>query len=121
MQRYKLAIISLWSTVGIIMGCGAFGKPVEPFRIVEGQIDNVVLSEVADKKDFISVTHVGFVNGQGISLVGVHPGLSKGKPVKLKVKFYKALRGTTYYEVLGVGAGLASKAQPPTISETSPK
>ena len=121
MQRYKLAILALWSSLVMVTGCGTFGKPVEQLRIVEGQVDNVVLSEVAEKKEFLSVTHVGFSNGQGISLVGVHPGLSKGKTVKLKIRFYKALRGTAYYELLDITAGIPLKAEQPTSSETSPK
>lgn len=121
MQRHRLALLALWSSLVVITGCGTFGKPAEPFRIVEGQIDNVVLSEVAYKKDFVSVTHVGFINGQGISLVGVHPGLSKEKQVKLKVKFYKVLHGTTYYELIDITAGMAPKIEHPKSSETLPK
>ena len=88
---------------------------------MEGQVDNVVLSDVAEKKDFLSVTHVGFSNGQGISLVGVHPGLSKEKQVKLKVKFYKVLHGTTYYELIDITTGMAPKTEHPKSSETLPK
>ena len=97
-----------------IIGCSTFGKPVEDLKIIEGQIDNVVLSEVANKKDFLSVTHVGFVNGQGISLVGTYPGLSKGKTVKLKLRFYKVIRGTPYYEQLDISTGAKSEQREPS-------
>ncbi len=62
MKRRKSGLLILCFIVGIIEGCSTFGKPLEDLKIVEGQIDNVVLSEVANKKDFLSVTHVGFAN-----------------------------------------------------------
>lgn len=119
MQRFKLMLI-IFGLIGVIItGCSTFGKPVEDLKIVEGQIDNVVLSEVANKKDFLSVTHVGFANGQGISLVGTYPGLSKGKTVKLKLRFYKVIRGTPYYEQLDISTGANSEQkQPQEIKQT---
>lgn len=113
MEKRTFVLVVLSLIGGIIAGCGTFGKPVEEFRIIEGQVDNVVLSEVADKKDFLSVTHVGFANGQGISLIGAHPGLSKGKTVKLKVRFYKEIRGTLYYKQMEISTSTPSAPSEP--------
>lgn len=119
MQRSKIYIFILLIIGTIIIGCSTFGKPVEDLKIIEGQIDNVILSEVADKKEFLSVTHIGFVNGQGISLVGTYPGLSKGKTVKLKLRFYKVIRGTPYYEQLDISTGTNSdQKQPQEMKQT---
>ena len=114
-------MIALWIIGGIITGCAMLGKPVEVFRIVEGQIDNALLTEIADGKDFLSVTHVGFTNSQGISLVGVQPGLSKGKTIKLRLRFYKVIRGTSYYEVLQINTGILSEPELSTLPESRPK
>lgn len=121
MRRGSLMIAAVCFLGSILASCGTFGKPVENLRIVEGQIDNIIIAEVAEKKDFLSVTHLGFTNGQGISLVGVQPGFSKGKTVKLKLKFYMVLRGTPYYEVLEVITGASSATEQPASPETSPK
>jgi hypothetical protein len=115
----RIVLFVLLFVGSFIVGCSTFGKPVEDLKIVEGQIDNVVLSEVANKKDFLSVTHVGFVNGQGISLVGTYPGLSKGKTVKLKLRFYKVIRGTPYYEQLDISTGgQPEQKQPQEMKQT---
>ncbi len=119
MGRYSFAVIALWIIGHMLTGCGTFGKPVEELRVVEGQIDNILYSEIADKRAFLSVTHVGFSDGYGISLVGVYPGLSKGKTVKLKLRFYKVIRGTSYYKVLAIYSGTPAELEELTPSEES--
>jgi hypothetical protein len=104
-----------------MVGCSTLGKPVEAFRTVEGQIDYVGFSKVPYKDDFLSVTHIGFTDGQGVSLGGIHPGFSKGKTVKLDLKFYEVLRGTPYYEKLETPPAIPTKAVTTPEAVTSPE
>jgi hypothetical protein len=116
----KAAMLALLVMGGILTGCGMFTKPVEVLRVVEGQIDNVLMTEIADGDGFVSVTHVGFTDGQGVSLVGIHPGLSKGKTVKLKLRFYKVIGGTPYFDVLQINAGIMPEEEFSTLSKQKP-
>jgi len=100
LRTISILLFGFFLTTTFLVGCATLGKPVETFRTIEGQIDYVGFARVPYKDDFLSVTHVGFSDGQGVSLGGIHPGLSKGKMVKLNLKFHKVLRGTPYYEKL---------------------
>ena len=110
LHTISIFLLGFFLTATFMVGCSTLGKPVEAFRTVEGQIDYVGFSKVPYKDDFLSVTHIGFTDGQGVSLGGVHPGLSKGKTVKLNLKFHKVLRGTPYYEKLEVPPAIPTKA-----------
>ena len=119
MGRYRLTVIALWIVGEIITGCATIDKPVEELRIVEGQIDNIIYSEVPDRSDFLSIMHVGFSDGNGISLAGIYRGLSKGKTVKLRLRLYNVIRGTSYYKVLSIYSGTPLELESLTPSEES--
>ena len=114
-------LLGFFLTATSLVGCSTLGKPVEAFRTVEGQIDYVGFSKVPYKDDFLSVTHIGFTDGQGVSLGGIHPGFSKGKTVKLDLKFYEVLRGTPYYEKLEPPPAIPTKAVTAPEAVTSPE
>jgi hypothetical protein len=62
-----------------------------------GEIDNIVHTELPYEKEMLSVTAVGFTSGQSVALVGLHPGLSKGKRIKVQAEFFENIRGTDVY------------------------
>ena len=82
-------------------GCGAGfthlkkGAPMS----VSGEIDNIIRTELPYKKEMLSVTSIGFVSGQGLSLIGLQPGLSKGKRIKVQAEFFENIRGTDVFKV----------------------
>ncbi len=63
-------------------------------RTVEGQIDNVTRGELPYEKKMLSYTSVGFVDGQSITLIGIQPGLTKGKRVRVRAEFIGNINGT---------------------------
>jgi hypothetical protein len=70
---------------------GGYRKGSE--RIVEGNIDNVVQSQVQFGKQHIVITSVGFTSGDGISLLGVHAGISRGKHLRLVASYVDNVGG----------------------------
>lgn len=64
----------------------------------EGKIDNVIRGEIPYDKDILTVTAVGFENGQGITIIGMHPGMIMGKQVKIEAEFVGNMRGTDIFK-----------------------
>lgn len=122
MQRDKLAIIILWAILGMSIYCPAYGEPVKDVLIVEGLIDDVLFSKIEDKKDFLSVTHLDFSNGQEIFLIGIHPGFSKGKMVKIRARLFIVISGISYYDLIEESQGIPPepKKPPEPIAPGSP-
>jgi hypothetical protein len=42
------------------------------------------------------MTSIGFISGQGISLIGLQSGLNKGKRIKIQGEFFQNIRGTDW-------------------------
>lgn len=63
-------------------------------RTAEGQIDNVTRGEMPYEKKMLSITSVGFADGQSITIIGIQPGLTKGKRVRITAEFIGNINGT---------------------------
>ena len=91
----------------IALGCSGPGfshlKKGAPISM-SGEIDNIIRTELPYDKELLSVTSVGFTSGQGISLIGVQPGLNKGKRIKLQGEFFQNIRGTDVFKVTQIVA-----------------
>jgi hypothetical protein len=81
--------------------------------IVDGEVDNIVRTDVARQKKIYSLTAVGFTNGQGVTLVGIHPGLSRGKRVKVIAEFTENLNGTDVFRVVQIAPATVATAELP--------
>ena len=78
-------------------------------RTVEGQIDNVTRGELPYEKKMLSFTSVGFLDGQSITLVGIQPGLTRGKRVRIRAEFIRNINGTDAFTLQQIEA-LAARA-----------
>lgn len=103
--------------VACILALGACGGPnfsqlkKGALRVMEGEVDNVVRSEVPFDKKMLSLTSVGFANGQGITLVGIQPGVNKGKQVRVTAEFIGNVNGTDVFTVKQIVALKAQEAE----------
>ena len=61
-------------------------------------------SEIPYDKKILSLTSVGFANGQGITLVGIQPGVNKGKQVRVTAEFIGNINGTDVFTVKQISA-----------------
>ncbi len=97
-----LGVISIFFMVGCGTGRSAF-KPGSQYSL-NGEVDNVFHTDLLykNKKKIITVTSVGFTNGQGISIKGLHPGISKGKKVKILAEFFKNIQNTDVFSALQI-------------------
>lgn len=85
----------------IPLGCGgpSFTQLKQgSMAAVSGEIDNIIRTELPYDKEMLSITSIGFANGQGISLIGLQPGLSKGKKVRIQAEFFENIRGTDVFK-----------------------
>jgi hypothetical protein len=91
----------------IALGCGGPGfthlKKGAPISM-SGEIDNIIRTELPYDKEMLSVTSIGFISGQGISLIGLQPGLNKGKHIKIQGEFFQNIRGTDVFKVTQIVA-----------------
>lgn len=69
---------------------------------VAGEIDNIIHTELPYEKEMLSVTAVGFSSGQSIALIGLHPGLNKGKRIKVQAEFFENIRGTDVFRTIQI-------------------
>jgi hypothetical protein len=90
----------------IVTACGGSYSHYEAGAVVvmEGVVDNVVRQEIPQKKKIFSVTSVGFENGQGLNLVGIYPGISRGKRVKITAIFVENINGSDLFSVQQITA-----------------
>lgn len=104
-------------TISVFLICLALSACFSPrlsqlekgsLRTVEGQIDNVTRGEMPYQKKMLSYTSVGFVDGQGITLVGVQPGLTRGKRVRITAEFIGNINGTDTFTLQQIDAVAAS-------------
>ena len=97
--------------IGLVIALMAFGCGGPGFSMLKkgsrtlltGDIDAVERTEVVyddDKK--LSVTLVGISTGEGITLVGLQPGLAKGKKVKIDAIFFQNIQGTDIFKVISI-------------------
>jgi hypothetical protein len=87
------------------LGCGGAGLSAlqkGAKASFSGEIDNIVHTELPYEKEMLSVTAVGFTSGQSVALVGLHPGLSKGKRIKVQAEFFENIRGTDVFRVIQI-------------------
>lgn len=87
-------------------------------RVLEGEVDNVMRSEIPYDKKILSLTSVGFANGQGITLVGIQPGVNKGKQVRVTAEFIGNINGTDVFTVKQINALKAPEVE--IIPATAP-
>jgi hypothetical protein len=80
-------------------------------RVIEGEVDTVVRSEIPYDKKMLSLTSVGFANGQGITLVGIQPGVSRGKQMRVTAEFIGNINGTDVFTVRQISVVNASEAE----------
>ncbi len=94
-------------------GCGGSLSQFKPGTRVsmQGEIDEILHRDVQDEKQLISVTSIGFRNGQGISLLGLQPGASKGKAVKISGEFWKNISGTDVFRLIQIAPLEEKKAE----------
>ena len=70
---------------------------------MSGEIDNIIRTELPyEDKEILSITSIGFASGQGISLIGLQPGLSKGKKVRVQGEFFGNIRGTDVFRAVQI-------------------
>lgn len=101
LASWRFALIPLVLLLLLSEGCGGPGfthlKKGAPVSM-SGEIDNLIRTELPYDKEMLSVTSVGFTTGQGISLIGLQPGLSKGKKVRIQAEFFENIRGTDVFK-----------------------
>jgi hypothetical protein len=70
---------------------------------MSGEIDNIIRTELPyEDKEILSITSIGFASGQGISLIGLQPGLSKGKKIRVQGEFFGNIRGTDVFKAVQI-------------------
>jgi hypothetical protein len=80
---------------------------------VAGEIDNIIHTELPYEKEMLSVTAVGFSSGQSIALIGLHPGLNKGKRIKVQAEFFENIRGTDVFRAIQITTEANTEPQSP--------
>lgn len=99
----KIALFFLLLT---LIGCGGPGfTHLKKGSLVSmtGEIDNIIRTELPyEDQEILSITSVGFSSGQGISLIGLQPGLSKGKKVRVQGEFFGNIRGTDVFKAVQI-------------------
>lgn len=94
-----------------------FTKEAE--RVTEGAVDNVVMSQIPHGKQSIFVTSVGFSSGEGISLLGIHAGIGKGKSLRITANFVDVIGGVEVFRLNRLVAVAEHAPQP--APESTPK
>ncbi|MEW6683668.1 MAG: hypothetical protein AB1451_12215 [Nitrospirota bacterium] len=80
---------------------------------VSGEIDNIIHTELPYEKEMLSVTAVGFTSGQSIALIGLHPGLNKGKRIKVQAEFFENIRGTDVFRAIQISTEAPTEPRSP--------
>ena len=78
-----------------------------------GEIDNIIHTELPYEKEMLSVTAVGFTSGQSIALIGLHPGLNKGKRIKVQAEFFENIRGTDVFRAIQISTETTTELRSP--------
>jgi len=78
-----------------------------------GEIDNIIHTEMPYEKEMLSVTAVGFTSGKSIALIGLHPGLTKGKRIRVQAEFFENIRGTDVFRAIHISAEPTAEPQSP--------
>ncbi len=120
--------VKLFAVVGSLLLAACMGPNFSQLekgslRVLEGEVDNVMRSEIPYDKKILSLTSVGFANGQGITLVGIQPGVNKGKQVRVTAEFIGNINGTDVFTVKQISALKAPEAEvipAPTPAATTP-
>ncbi len=80
---------------------------------VSGEIDNIIHTELPYEKEMLSVAAVGFTSGQSIALIGLHPGLNKGKRIKVQAEFFENIRGTDVFRAIQISTETSAEPRSP--------
>ena len=80
---------------------------------VSGEIDNLIHTELPYEKEMLSVAAVGFTSGQSIALIGLHPGLNKGKRIKIQAEFFENIRGTDVFRAIQISTEANAEPRSP--------
>ena len=104
-SRYWIKLMVLLFLL-IPLGCGgpSFSNLKKgSLASMSGEIDNIIRTELPyQDKEMLSITSIGFANGQGISLIGLQPGLNKGKKVHIQAEFFENIRGTDVFKAIKI-------------------
>lgn len=111
--RVRLVV---WLLVMVVpLGCGGAGLThlKKGTKVsMSGEIDNIIHTEVPYDNEMLAVTAVGFASGQGIALIGLHPGLTKGKHIKVQAEFFENIRGTDVFRVVQIATDGVPESRP---------
>ena len=104
-RTYRMALVFALSLLAGLTACGGgsyshYEKGTQ--LVIEGTVDNVVRSDIPHKKQIYTLTGVGFENGQGVTLVGIYPGINRGKKIKLSAEFVENINGTDLFKVVQI-------------------
>lgn len=102
--------------VAFAIGCGgaAMSHLKKGTKIsVSGEIDNLIHTELPYEKEMLSITAVGFTSGQSIALIGLHPGLNKGKRIKVQAEFFQNIRGTDVFRAVQIATEPSAEPRSP--------
>jgi hypothetical protein len=112
--RLRLVV---WLLVMVVpLGCGGAGlthMKKGTTVSMSGEIDNIIHTELPYEKEMLSVTAVGFASGQGIALIGLHPGLTKGKHIKVQAEFFENIRGTDVFRAIQIATETTPETRSP--------
>ncbi len=103
-SKIQFLLVLLVVSIFFMVGCGGYRSAIKPGTqySVEGKIDNLFVRDLLYKKKIITVTSIGFINGQGISIIGLQPGISEGKKVKILAEFFENINGTDVFRALQI-------------------
>ncbi len=107
----------VWLLLMVVpLGCGGSGLThlKKGTKVsMSGEIDNIIHTEVPYDNEMLSVTALGFVSGQSIALIGLHPGLTKGKHVKVQAEFFENIRGTDVFRATQIATETTPETRSP--------
>ncbi|MFZ5864069.1 MAG: hypothetical protein ACOYXR_14690 [Nitrospirota bacterium] len=112
----RMLRLAVWVLLVVVpVGCGGSGfthMKKGTKTTLSGEIDNIIHTEVPYDNEMLSITAVGFASGQGIALIGLHPGLTKGKQIKVQAEFFENIRGTDVFRAIQITTLAAPDPRP---------
>lgn len=102
--------------LAVLLGCGGSGLTHlnKGTKVtISGDIDNIIHTELPYEKEMLSITAVGFTSGQSIALIGLHPGLNKGKRIKVQAEFFENIRGTDVFRAIQITTEPTAESRSP--------
>jgi hypothetical protein len=102
-QLVRKALVLILIALPLACGGAGIANMTKGTKVtMSGEIDNIIHTELPYEKEMLSVTAVGFTSGQSIALIGLHPGLNKGKRIKVQAEFFENIRGTDVFRAIHI-------------------